>query len=259
MLISVSDILSKSWSQYIKHWHHWAVFSLLLFLPTFILTVSGAIGLFLDLYAPATTFFSNIIILIMFLLSLFLAFWGSLALTHAGVRLVENNKTNLWKEHFAATSQLVLPALVASFFTVVTITFGLALFFIPGLIFSVWFFFALFEVVSNKVDPFKALVDSKKLVRGRWWSVAWRIAVPFSAITLLLAAAMFIAGLPVAIFFSDGNSEPIFYLVLNILFPLIISLFAPWFTLAGLNLYYSLRENPFRELPALLSGELPND
>ncbi len=54
---------------------------------------------------------------------------------------------------------------------------GILLLFIPGLIFTVWYYFAGYAYVDKKLDIKEALIFSKSIVRGRFWAVAGRLIV----------------------------------------------------------------------------------
>lgn len=51
---------------------------------------------------------------------------------------------------------------------------GLFLFIVPGVIFSVWFGFSAFVLISEDLKGMNALFRSKQLVKGFWKSVFWR-------------------------------------------------------------------------------------
>ena len=52
---------------------------------------------------------------------------------------------------------------------------GYGLFFIPGIIFSVWFSLSLYVLLDENEKGMNALLKSREYVRGRWWGVAWRL------------------------------------------------------------------------------------
>ena len=51
---------------------------------------------------------------------------------------------------------------------------GMLLFFIPGLIFMIWFSLAAFVFVNEDARGMSALLKSKEYVRGQWFAVFWR-------------------------------------------------------------------------------------
>jgi len=64
---------------------------------------------------------------------------------------------------------------------------GFILFFIPGVIFSIWFSFAFFTLVVENKRGFAALAASREYVRGYWWPIFWRSL--FLMLVLLVAIA----------------------------------------------------------------------
>jgi len=55
---------------------------------------------------------------------------------------------------------------------------GLILLIVPGVVFAVWFVFALYAMLIDGKRGREALKYSRELVKGRWWSVLWRLVIP---------------------------------------------------------------------------------
>jgi hypothetical protein len=71
--------------------------------------------------------------------------------------------------------------------------FGLyLLFLIPGIIFSIYWNFAYYALITDNVGITKALEHSKKVVQGRWWTVFGYIFL-LGLITGVISFAVFIA------------------------------------------------------------------
>lgn len=51
---------------------------------------------------------------------------------------------------------------------------GFLLFFVPGLIFLIWFSFASFVLIYEGKRGWSALMSSREYIRGNWWAVFWR-------------------------------------------------------------------------------------
>lgn len=93
---------------------------------------------------------------------------------------------------------LLLPTALAGLLAAALMMGGLLLFVVPGLVFTVWFFFSDQAVILEGKRGFDALVASRELVRGRFFAVAWMLfAGPFAALAAYLAAltAIFIIAL----------------------------------------------------------------
>ena len=75
---------------------------------------------------------------------------------------------------------------------------GMMIFLIPGLIFSVWFYFFVYEIIYNNAGVVESLMNSKRLVKGAFF----KIAIYLLFLNLLSSAlsniiSMFIGGLVV--------------------------------------------------------------
>ncbi len=244
MLLNAEEIISKSWRDYISNWHDWAIYSLILFIPGFILMLSGSFGGFLNTYLPATAIATNILILILVVVSAIMWFWSYLALTHAVGKFLQTKQTDHWKEHYSASLETFWPALYISILKGIIVAVGTVLFLIPGIIFAVWYSFVLFGVILSGERGWSALSSSKNLVRGRWWGVAWRLLLPtivfgVGVALLNIVLSLLINTIPLS---SESN-----VLVNNIISGLSSAIFAPLTTIAALNLYLSLKENPASE------------
>src|SRR3989344_3640649 len=62
---------------------------------------------------------------------------------------------------------------------------GFILLVIPGIIFSVWFSFAIYVLISENVKGTDALSKSKQLVLGNWWPVFGRILIMMIIVILI--------------------------------------------------------------------------
>ena len=64
-----------------------------------------------------------------------------------------------------------------SFLTGLTILLGFIFFIIPGLIFTIWFGFSRYVLISEDKRGKSAMIMSRQLVRGYWWSIFGRFLV----------------------------------------------------------------------------------
>lgn len=241
MLLNSEEIISKSWRDFTSNWHDWAIYSLILFIPGFILTLSGSFGSFLNTYLPATSLPTNVLIVLIAIASAVMWFWSYLALTHAIGKYLQTKQTDHWKEHYAASLGVFWQALFASIIKGLLVAVGILLFLIPGIIFSVWYTFVLFSVVLSDERGWAALASSKKLVQGRWWGVVWRLVLPLFVFGFGIAVANLFSLLLLRMVPMTSES---FTLLSNILGSLSSAVFTPLTTIAMLNLYFSLKENP---------------
>lgn len=244
MLLTATEIIQNSWRDYRERFHDWMVFSLLIFLPTFIITLVGSFGMYLNTYVPSTVYVTNLFILIISLISLVFGFWTTLALIHAGGDFLKNRKIEFWKDHYAAVIPNLWPGIYTSLFVALLVLLGTILFLIPGIIFLVWYYFAIYVVVLDNKKGWTAMKESRELVRGRWWATAWRLFAPnvvFGAAVVLIQFifSSFFDVLPISL---DS-----ILLLKNVVNTILSALLAPITTLIVLYVYNSLKEEPLAE------------
>jgi len=90
-----------------------------------------------------------------------------------------------FRDALAKGKSIAIPLAWAGFLTGFIIAGGFMLFIIPGIIFTIWFFFAQFIVVSEGLRGMGSLLKSKEYVRGEWFNVALRLLLVWSASMLL--------------------------------------------------------------------------
>lgn len=241
MIISISELIAKSWEDYLENWHNWMIYSFFAFLSPFVLLVSGSFGVYLNIYFSSSVFLVNIILILLIIFSSIFGLWTYLALIHSSQKFLRNKKTGHWKEHFSATIPMLWPAFYTSFFIIISMLFGIIMFLIPAFIFAVWFYFSIFSLVDGGSEGASAMMSSKNLSASRWWSVAIRIFVSWSFFvfigTIFQAVILSAVGMVGLQFFVSQ-------IVSNILVSATNALITPVLVLCGLNLYNSLKENP---------------
>lgn len=90
-----------------------------------------------------------------------------------------------FRESLEKGRSFALPLFWVGLLTGFTIGGGFMLFIIPGVIFTVWFFFAQFIAVKEDVRGMGALLKSREYVRGQWFNVALRLLLVWGASMLL--------------------------------------------------------------------------
>lgn len=94
---------------------------------------------------------------------------------------------------------------------------GLVLFIVPGLLFIVWYSFAIYVYIFEGIKGWAALKKSKGLVKGYWWPVAWRLLV-LMLISLLISV-------PAEFFPNDSATQNLYNLIASIVKFLISPIF----------------------------------
>jgi hypothetical protein len=115
----------------------------------------------------------SIVVLILFSLGLFvLNIYAIVALMYAISK--KGEEINLKKAYQEARKRL-FPFAWLYFLTGFIALGGYMLFFIPGLVISIWFFFGIYLLFVEEEKGINALLKSREYVRNLWWSVFWRI------------------------------------------------------------------------------------
>jgi len=128
--------------------------------------------------------------------------------------------------------KLIIPYFWIYFLLYIIISGGFLLLVIPGILFSIWFSFAIYVFIFEKKKGFNALFASKELVSGNFVKVLWR----FLAFILMIGLFLFIVFIPLTTIFQNTEfvSEITGYLIQLFIIPL--------FFIFGFFLYKNLRE-----------------
>src|SRR3989344_3264730 len=176
MLLSAKTLLDQAWEIYKKRLRvfigimAFPVFSSLLLTAFFLLNAS--------LLRVHSAFF-NMIGLVILILSGFLTLaviviqlWSQIALLCA----IKDREENIGiKESYRRGRGKIISYFWVSFLSGIIITGGLFLFFVPGLIFFIWFSLASFVFISENKKGWSALAASKNYVKGNWRAGFWRV------------------------------------------------------------------------------------
>ena len=223
---------------------------LVLFIPTGIIAILGAVlgttGQMVYFYGFGTTLLLYILLII---LGSIVGLWISMAFIKTIYASYENKATPDMKPNFLSIKQLIIPAILVSILNALIVLGGFILLIVPGIIFAVWFAFAVYDIaIDNTKEPIQALKNSKKLVDGRWWEVFWRLAAPGLVFTIgaMILQKLISWPLNFAVKTAIDSSFSFFFLialgaVLNLVITLIIT---PLTTAAPVILYSELKKVP---------------
>ncbi len=239
MLVSATEIINKSWDLYRAHWRELSIYMLLLFIPTMILILVGILGLYLSMYLPAAALINDILTLLILLAAFIFGLWTSVALTMAVKSVYKDNVVLPWKTAYNNTAKLLWPIIYTSALVTLIVIGGTLLLIIPGIIFTFWYIFSVQEIIFAGQKGLAAMSESKKLVVGRWWAVAFRFVAP--ALLFVLASLML---QQILIFpFTYMNSILNVKLISNIISSLVNAAVAPLTVASVIILYFSAKEN----------------
>ncbi|MCX6779267.1 MAG: glycerophosphoryl diester phosphodiesterase membrane domain-containing protein [Candidatus Magasanikbacteria bacterium] len=205
MLLSPIDILKEGLAIYQANYKT--------FFKTIVWFLGAAILLILlNIFDRQTEFkyigFTFSIYLILTAFSFVIGLWTQIVLIrliNAGLtkETIEKNtlQQNAWRD--------TVPFLWVSILTGLIILGGSILLIIPGLIFTIWYFFSIYVFSIEGTRGFPALQKSKDLVQGRFWAVVWRIFLPNFLFGLILAVIIGVPTLIIGYFtkFAEFNSS----------------------------------------------------
>ena len=168
-MTDIGELFRQSWELYQKRF----VTLILLYLLTMlavIIPTALAVGLafFMTLIAGGIAFFVTVSLGI--LVGVVCSLW-----CYSGFLCAVVDDTLRLEDALTRGKKLLLPLAWIFLLTGFIITGGYFLLIIPGVIFTVWFFFAQFIVPGENVRGMEALLKSREYVRGHWLDVALRL------------------------------------------------------------------------------------
>lgn len=203
MLISAWEIIVRTVKLYRDNGKLFVTYSGLMILPFLIMAIglmaAGLRGAFtgtvsgLDLAGLGAGAWMVVVVGIV---ALFLYFWIMAALLRViAARYAGQTVGSIGAELKEAQSAIV-PMFLTSLLVGLIAIGGFILFIIPGIIFGVWYYFSMYAAVLDKQRPVAAIKESKQLVAGRWFAVAWRIFASGLAIAILSWLIRVVVSLP---------------------------------------------------------------
>lgn len=187
-LISIPELFKTTWGLYVPRM--WKM--LLLMLVSMvgmvgIMLVFFGIGFLLFLSAQTTSiyyFISALFFLVGILLVVLLSLPFQVALR---LYLKEEYKDKNIKELFILGFSQTASYFWITFLRSIIICFGLILFIIPGLMFSIWFAFSEYTFIFEGKRGMSALKRSKELAKGYWWAIFGRM-LPLFFISMIISS-----------------------------------------------------------------------
>ncbi len=188
-LPGVGDLLKRTWQVYISR------------LGTFlgILIIPAVVALFFLLLSVALAFLKPIFIIflvIAVIVVVVLNWWSSAAFLYA---IKEREQRIGIKESFAKGWPKILSLFWVSLLVGLAGLGGLFLLVVPAIIFTIWFGFAPYVLVSEDLKGLNALFRSRQLVSGYWWGVFARLLI-LGAIMIVLLVGLHLFSLVLPVF-----------------------------------------------------------
>lgn len=231
MLATPGHIISESFALYKRHMNTLLQYSGLIFIP-------AAINYFLINWTD-----SFAIVVLSVVVTSLISLWFSLSLIRTLMQLIESDKAAPIKKEITEAAKLILPAVLTSLLVSLAVFGGFLLFIIPGIIFSVWFTFSTYAVAVDGKRGVEALKTSKALVKGRWWSVFARLAVPAIVIGFIAWIIQLIASAPFSTL-ADNDPQSSMVIIGDVVNMIIALAIMPLGALAPAILYAELKKHP---------------
>jgi hypothetical protein len=194
-MLSVAGLLQFTWELYRKNLQVFLGYSAWILIPyIFIIIIK---------MAPMGTASSEIAINILLIIQAITAAWITIVITVVTSSIARKKQIKLSRLGRKAISRMLHVIVVTILSSLVTIG-GTILLVIPGFIFCIWYSFALQEVILRAKRGWNAMRESRELVKGRFWGVAWRILggeffislCYIFIISIVISAISAIAGIP---------------------------------------------------------------
>lgn len=192
MLSSPLDIVKKSWQIYTANFLIFLNVTVWLIIPALLLGLLNYIDIklgqaFLNYSVPSY--------LILSALSYVISLWANIVLIRLTFKSLKGEAVErraLFRNAWRNTPSYLWVAVLMS----VTSFVGTLFFIVPGIIFTVWFFFGGVIFVLEGTRGMAALQASKQLVRGKFWPVLGRLVGTYGLylliISLLIGAALYL-------------------------------------------------------------------
>lgn len=238
----VGKEISKVWQEFKKYRDFWVALGIMSVIPTVLMGVFAVWALDDDGFAltsQASDFFSDIspiaitglaiagLIVLAFNVLVFSTFISSF------VHIYKKNKAPEFMDAVKMGVKNYWPVVVTGLVLVATVIAGLIALIIPGIIFALWFSFAFYAVVNDKLSGVAALKRSKQLFVSNW-RYAVKYILYIIGITFLISITL---GLILAIF---ALIFPALGQVLQAILDAAISLFSGF---AMAHLYFDLQSS----------------
>lgn len=219
-LPNVLDLLKESLAIYKKRFK---TFLAIAIIPVLSYVLLGLVLFGFILLPKESNATANIIMIILgflgiliILFMIFVSIWSNLALIQA---IKDRDRGMGFKEAFKTSLPKILSSIGISILLILIVLGGTVLLIIPGIIFAIWFGFAIYVFIAEDLKGFAALKRSKEYVRGKWWQVFGRY-LAFISLCLLLGLAI---GLILGILYSVIGEVKILTSIINYAFQLLIA------------------------------------
>jgi hypothetical protein len=243
---TVSNIIQESVVLYKTHLKTYLPYSIMINIISIIISVGTAMITFFGFkmigwkeISQANPVYFIILALIAIISVVFSTFIGAALIRVINKTLTKESLGSVAKE-LSEVRPIFWPILVTSIIVPLITIGGLLLFIIPGIIFSIWFSFALTSVVLDGKKPKEALTYSKSLVMGRWFQVLWYIIAPSFVFMIIGMVVSGIVNIPSSVA-PDNVPVTIITTLLSLATTIILT---PLYSIPFILAYHEFKNNP---------------
>lgn len=179
-LISVSDLISSGWTQFLKDWRRLFEISIRFVLAGIIVLAGSLIAE----RAPIPAGAADAIVGIASLLSIIITFYTVILLIDYQLKKETEPEGEVPIDTKRAWN-LFLPLAWVSVLNFIAVVGGLIVFVLPGLWLSILLGYSIMFLIEENRRGTQALAASAALVKGRWWATLGRVLAPAVLVAIL--------------------------------------------------------------------------
>jgi hypothetical protein len=238
-MLSIADIIRLSWNTYISKFKQYSP----LLIAVFILSaIPSVLNILVISTAKLTDFWKIAVVITEGVFAYVLTFAVSIPIIIFTDKFLSNKKASF---SFGEIGKIFLPALAITVLVALITLGGFLFFIVPGVIFMVWYAFAIYLVILEKKSGLKVLSESRALSRNRFWPIFGRLVVPgifWAIISYLVMAGIFnILGLIINKVVAVAGENVSLALVSALISDLVATFFAPLYVIAATIVYREAR------------------
>ena len=239
-LLGTFDLLGETFGIFKRRWK---LLVLIQIIPAILSLILGVIDPLTQSDREEISWPLVIVIGVLGILILVVSIWAMCALMLAVARHDETGKN--WKDYFREGIKIFWGVLGVWILVGLATLGGFILLIIPGFIFAIWFGFAVWVYIEAGKGSglVKALRESKRIVKGYFWSIVWRnlgfgVLIGLAAMVAYVILAILVALIGLAF----AGNETVSALIANVLSVPIQVVLTPISLVFAYLLYRNIRE-----------------
>ena len=239
-MLPIADIIRQSWNLYIAKFKKYLPVLGIIFVVTAIMEIADILAI--DVFHLADIWKTTILIATG-ILTYFLTFIITIILIILSNKLLDNKKGAV---SIKEIKDVFLHAFLVAVVVALITAGGFLLLIVPGVLFMVWYAFAMYLVILEKKSGIKLLAESRELSRGKFWAVFGRLVVPsvfWAIISYLVLAGIFsVLGLVLNKAFGVSQTSLILEIASSLISNLVAAFFAPLYIIVATIVYRAVKK-----------------